>query len=76
MQTSMKRLLYSRIRYDYYHSGRLLQRMGYFHSAGILLGYTVETTLKAGLVEVCKEPDKNKILNTSHDVIKIGSSDF
>ena len=46
--------------------------MGNFHSAGIMLGYTVETTMKAGLMEVMPEEKwGDKILKKSHDVRQI-----
>ena len=47
--------------------------MGNFHSGCIMLGYTVETTMKAGLIEVLSEEqqNKNRILNHLHDVRKI-----
>lgn len=47
--------------------------MGNFHSAGIMLGYTVETIMKAGLVEVLTEEQQNKngTLTRSHDVRRI-----
>ena len=63
------------VRYDYYHAGRLLHLIGNFHSACIMLGYTVETTMKAGLMEVLSEErqNENRILNRSHDVRKIFS---
>lgn len=64
---------YRLIRYDYYHAGRLLHLIGNFHGAGIMLGYAVETTMKAGLMEVLTEEQqkKNRILNHAHDVRKI-----
>lgn len=70
---SKQREHYRLIRYDYYQAGRILHLMGNFHGAGIMLGYTVETEMKAGLMEVLSEEDqkKNRILNSSHDVIKI-----
>ena len=73
MVSSRQREKYRMVRYDYYHAGRLLHLMGNFHSACILLGYTVETTMKAGLMEVLSEEqqNKNRILNQSHDVRKI-----
>lgn len=47
--------------------------MGNFHSAGIMLGYTVETVIKAGLMEVLSEEqqNKNRALKSSHDVRRI-----
>lgn len=70
---SKQRKHYRLIRYDYYQAGRILHLMGNFHSAGIMLGYTIETQMKAGLMEVLSEEEqnKNRILNSSHDVIKI-----
>lgn len=64
---------YRLIRYDYYHAGRLLHLIGNFQAAGVMLGYTVETTMKAGLIEVLTEEQqkKNRILNHDHDVRKI-----
>jgi len=46
---------------------------GNFFAGGIMLGYAVETTLKAGLLEVLnnEEQKKNKILRKSHDIVKI-----
>lgn len=73
MVNSRQREKYRLLRYDYYHAGRLLHLMGNFHSGCIMLGYTVETTMKAGLMEVLSEEqqEKNRILNSSHDVRKI-----
>ena len=73
MINSKQREKYRMIRYDYYHAGRLLHMMGNFHGGCIMLGYTVETTMKAGLIEVLSEEqqNKNRILNQSHDVKKI-----
>jgi len=73
MTTESQREKYRLIRYEYYHAGRLLQSIGNFHSAGIMLGYTVETIMKAGLLEVMsnEEQSKSKILNASHDILKI-----
>ena len=70
---STQREHYRLIRCDYYQAGRILHLMGNFHSAGIMLGYTIETEMKAGLMEVLSEEEqnKNRILNSSHDVIKI-----
>lgn len=68
-----KREQYCAIRYDYYHAGRLLHLIGNFHSAGIMLGYTIETIMKVGLIEVLTEAQqeqKKKILK-SHDVRRI-----
>lgn len=64
---------YRLIRYDYYHAGRCLQYMGNFHSAGIMLGYTIETIMKAALTEVmtADEQSKSAILKRSHDVEEI-----
>lgn len=47
--------------------------MGNFHSAGVMLGYTVETVMKAGLMEVLTEEQRNKngMLKRSHDVRRI-----
>ena len=50
MISSRQREKYRMIRYDYYHAGRLLHLMGNFHSACIMLGYTVETTMKEDLM--------------------------
>ncbi len=73
MITDRQRESYRLIRYEYYHAGRLLQSVGNYHSAGIMLGYTIETIMKAGLVEVMPddEQSKSKILNNSHDIVKI-----
>lgn len=73
MDRSKQREQYRLIRYDYYHAGRLLHLIGNFHSAGIMLGYAVETTMKAGLMEVLTEEQQkeNLILNRAHDVRKI-----
>ena len=73
MNKSKQREQYCLVRYYYYHAGRLLHLIGNFHSAGIMLGYAVETTMKAGLMEVLTEEQqkKNQILNRSHDVRKI-----
>jgi hypothetical protein len=73
MVNSKQRERYRTIRYDYYHAGRLLHLAGNFHCAGIMLGYTVETTMKAGLMEVITEDQQkgNETLNKSHDVRKI-----
>jgi len=73
MVSSKQREKYRMVRYDYYHAGRLLHLMGNFHSGCIMLGYTVETTMKAGLMEVLSEEqqNENRILNQSHDVRKI-----
>lgn len=66
---------YRLVRYDYYHAGRVLHLMGNFHSACIMLGYTVETIMKAGLIEVLSnhEQQKNKVLNSSHNIRNIYS---
>lgn len=71
MNNSRAREMYRLVRYDYYHAGRLLHMIGNFHSAGIMLGYSVETTMKAGLLEVLDNPEENNILKTSHDLKKI-----
>lgn len=73
MITDRQRERYRLIRYEYYHAGRLLQSVGNFHSAGIMLGYTIETIMKAGLLEEMTddEQSKSKILNASHDIVKI-----
>lgn len=73
MDRSKQRERYRLIRYAYYHAGRLLHLIGNFHSSGIMLGYAVETTMKAGLMEVLTEEQQNKnpILNKAHDVRKI-----
>lgn len=44
--------------------------MGNFHSACIMLGYTIETTMKAGLMEVLTHDEQrnNNILNRSHNI--------
>lgn len=70
---SKQREHYRLIRYDYYHAGRILHLMGNFHSAGIMLGYTIETEMKAGLMEVLTEEQQNKngTLTRSHDVRRI-----
>ncbi len=69
MVTSRNREMYRLIRYDYYHAGRLLHSVGNFHSAGIMLGYTIETTMKAGLMEVMPQSHwSDRILKSSHDV--------
>lgn len=61
---------YRLIRYEYYHAGRTLHLMDNFHSADIMLGYTIETIMKAGLIEVLTEEQQisNGILMHSHDV--------
>ena len=66
---------YRLVRYDYYHAGRVLHLMGKFHRACFMLGYTIETTMKAGLMEVLTndEQKKNVILNRSHDIKRIYS---
>lgn len=63
---------YRLIRYEYYHCGRNAMLTGNFIVGGILLGYAVETTMKAGLMEVLttEERRRNKILY-SHDVISV-----
>jgi len=66
-----RREQYRLIRYDYYHAGRILHLMGNFHSAGIMLGYAGETTMKAGLMEVTPEKEWGKNIFQSHDVQKI-----
>jgi len=71
MVTSRQREMYRLIRYDYYHAGRLLHLMGNFQSAGIMLGYTIETTLKAGLMEAMPEKQWNDPILKSHDVRQI-----
>lgn len=72
MVSSRDREMYRLVRYDYYHAGRLLYEVGNFHSAGIMLGYTIETTLKAGLLEVLpKDQQNDRLLTSSHDVRKI-----
>lgn len=73
MTTSKEREKYKLVRYDYYHAGRVLHLMGNFHSACIMLGYAVETTMKAGLLEVLTndEQKKNGILNRSHNIKNI-----
>ena len=71
MVTSRQREMYRLIRYDYYHAGRVLHPMGNFKSAGIMLGYTIETTLKAGLMEVMPEKQWNDRILKSHDVRQI-----
>jgi hypothetical protein len=68
MVTSKQRDIYRLIRYDYYHAGRLLHLMGNFQSAGIMLGYTIETTMKAGLMEVMPEERWCDKILKSHDV--------
>lgn len=71
---------YTRIRYEYYHSGRNLYLSGCFFSGSILLGYAVETTLKAGLLEVLTREEikresqgigKRRGVLMSHDIGKI-----
>jgi hypothetical protein len=70
---------YRLVRYDYYHAGRILHLMGNFHSACIMLGYTIEITMKAGLLEIQSEvpqndkKEMNRILMRSHDVKEIYS---
>ena len=66
---------YRLVRYYYYHAGRVLHLMGNFHSACIMLGYTVETTMKAGLMEVLadNEQKKNWKLNHGHNIESIYS---
>ncbi len=65
------------MRYESYHSGRSLMLMGHFFTGGILLGYTVETILKAGLLEVLskekieKQMENKKGTLFSHDVAQI-----
>lgn len=73
MLTERDREKYRLIRYEYYHAGRLLQSVGNFHSAGIMLGYTIETIMKAGLLEVMSDEDqsKSRIIKSSHDIVKI-----
>ncbi len=73
MNTSAKREQYRSIRFDYYHAGRLLHMVGNFHGAGIMLGYAIETIMKASLVEVLSEDQQRKIKNLlySHDIEKI-----
>lgn len=71
MVTSKQREKYRLIRYDYYHAGRLLHLIGNFHGAGIMLGYAVETTLKAGLMEVMPEEEWGNRILQSHDVRRI-----
>ena len=74
MVSSQKRDHYLRIRLSYYHAGRLLHvRSSNFHSAGIMLGYAVETFMKAGLIEVLTEKEQNKKGTPihSHDVREI-----
>jgi hypothetical protein len=68
-----RREQYRLVRYDYYHAGRVLHLMGNFHSACIMLGYAVETTMKAGLLEVFSKDERknNKILNSSHNIKRI-----
>lgn len=70
MVCSTLREQYRLIRYEYYHAGRTLHLMGNFHSAGIMFGYTIETIMKAGLIEVLPKEQQlsNKILMHSHDV--------
>ena len=73
MTNSERRSKYRNIRYEYYHCGRSLMFEGNFLAGGIMLGYAVETTLKAGLLEVLnkEEQKKDKILRKSHDIVKI-----
>ncbi len=71
MVTSRDREMYRLTRYDYYHAGRLLYSVGNFHGAGIMLGYTIETTMKAGLMEVMPEQQWNDRILKSHDVRQI-----
>lgn len=73
MVSSEQRNKYSSLRYYYYHAGRFLFMRGNLHAGGIMLGYAVETTMKAGLMEVLPEEqwDKNRILKKEHGAMKI-----
>ena len=73
MVSTKQRERYRLIRYDYYHAGRLLHLRGNFNAAGIMLGYTVETTLKAGLMEVMPQEKWGSGIFKSHDVRKLFS---
>ena len=63
MTNSERRGKYRNIRYEYYHCGRSLMFEGNFFAGGIMLGYAVETTLKAGLLEVLNNEEQKKEQN-------------
>lgn len=62
------------VRLDYYVSARNLIGQGFFHSAGILFAYAVETHLQAILYEVYKGDQDAKVKNDTlkkHKITKL-----
>ncbi len=56
-----RRRKWAEVRLEYYVSARSLMGQGFFHSAGILFGYTVETHLQAILYEFYKGDQDRKV---------------
>jgi hypothetical protein len=56
-----RRRMWVNVRLEYYVSARSLMGQGFFHSAGILFGYTIETHLQAILYEFHKGDQDRKV---------------
>lgn len=58
------------LRFEFYSTGRMMIFIGAFSAAPLLFGYSLEMALKAGLVKVQNEWNKNdcRLVQSSHDL--------